>query len=407
MKKTKLIAPPMCEGELINIYEYKETPESESITCVHVLASIQDYPDAPADSSGLREIDPLFMIVSLKTLAERAAKDRGIYELMSEFKQNLNVNPLTQDEFDKLLRDVEGFTNLSHLLNGKLKPGLWFIYAAPSCFSYQDVYNLTAEWEEHKKKAGLRHPTAALAEDWIENFWAKAHPEMDLPWLRDEAFTQISCIEEPCVPPVESGQQGKSLLGRRLRIDEMLGEPKFTGKIGTVTSVDDIGQLHGTWGGCALVPGTDAFTFLDDGLHGALRAPSTSGVDPSGRAPYETYRETEVFSIAANLSLAQMLRVYHSSNYTDLVMMEWLSAINDAELWNLDELAKDPERLFELIMSLEVMYKDYCKGGCGAQHDRCDFAYAVSETILDDDNLLFEDVYNHPSPVYDLLEEMN
>ena len=43
----------------------------------------------------------------------------------------------------------------------------------------------------------------------------------------------------------------------------MKGEPQYTGKIGTVKKIDNIGQLHGTWGGCAIIPGTDEFIVLD------------------------------------------------------------------------------------------------------------------------------------------------
>ena len=37
-------------------------------------------------------------------------------------------------------------------------------------------------------------------------------------------------------------------IGDTIRIIEMKGEPKYSGKIGTVEHVDDIGQIHGTWG---------------------------------------------------------------------------------------------------------------------------------------------------------------
>ena len=47
--------------------------------------------------------------------------------------------------------------------------------------------------------------------------------------------------------------------GDMIEIIQMLGEPQYAGKTGTVTSVDDAGQVHGTWGGCALIPGVDSF----------------------------------------------------------------------------------------------------------------------------------------------------
>jgi hypothetical protein len=36
------------------------------------------------------------------------------------------------------------------------------------------------------------------------------------------------------------------------------------GKEGTVTDIDDAGQLGGTWGGLRIIPGADRFTVLAD-----------------------------------------------------------------------------------------------------------------------------------------------
>ena len=45
----------------------------------------------------------------------------------------------------------------------------------------------------------------------------------------------------------------------------MDGEPKYEGREGVVKYIDDLGQLHGTWGGCALIPGTDQFALVQRG----------------------------------------------------------------------------------------------------------------------------------------------
>ena len=36
----------------------------------------------------------------------------------------------------------------------------------------------------------------------------------------------------------------------------------YNGMTGTVTHIDSIGQIHGTWGGLAVIPGTDTFEIL-------------------------------------------------------------------------------------------------------------------------------------------------
>lgn len=51
-------------------------------------------------------------------------------------------------------------------------------------------------------------------------------------------------------------------VGDTIRIEYMDGEPQYSGREGVVKSIDDIGQLHGTWGGLAVVPGTDNFVII-------------------------------------------------------------------------------------------------------------------------------------------------
>ena len=51
----------------------------------------------------------------------------------------------------------------------------------------------------------------------------------------------------------------EKLTGKEIEIIHMEGEPHYKGKRGKVTFVDDIDQVHGTWGGLALNPDTDWF----------------------------------------------------------------------------------------------------------------------------------------------------
>ena len=44
-------------------------------------------------------------------------------------------------------------------------------------------------------------------------------------------------------------------VGDKLRIIEMVGEPNYANRVGVVEYIDDIGQLHGTWGGLAIQKG--------------------------------------------------------------------------------------------------------------------------------------------------------
>jgi hypothetical protein len=53
-----------------------------------------------------------------------------------------------------------------------------------------------------------------------------------------------------------------AIVGDTVRIINMEGEPQYTGKIGTVELIDDIGQIHGSWGGCAIQPERDSYEIL-------------------------------------------------------------------------------------------------------------------------------------------------
>ena len=51
-------------------------------------------------------------------------------------------------------------------------------------------------------------------------------------------------------------------LGKRILIISMMGEPHYTNRTGTVSSVDDEGQLHGSWGGLAIQVENDKFVVI-------------------------------------------------------------------------------------------------------------------------------------------------
>ncbi len=53
--------------------------------------------------------------------------------------------------------------------------------------------------------------------------------------------------------------------GDRIQIIHLEGEDaRYDGKTGTVTHIDSLGQLHGTWGGLAIIPEIDTFIILEE-----------------------------------------------------------------------------------------------------------------------------------------------
>ena len=51
--------------------------------------------------------------------------------------------------------------------------------------------------------------------------------------------------------------RGWPKVGDMIHIYWMFGEPGYSNREGVVKYIDDANQIHGTWGGCALISGDD------------------------------------------------------------------------------------------------------------------------------------------------------
>ena len=51
-------------------------------------------------------------------------------------------------------------------------------------------------------------------------------------------------------------------IGDRIKIINMKDEPQYKDREGVVTHIDDAGQIHGTWGGCAIIPEVDTYIIM-------------------------------------------------------------------------------------------------------------------------------------------------
>lgn len=48
-------------------------------------------------------------------------------------------------------------------------------------------------------------------------------------------------------------------VGDEIKIIKMVGEPNYTGRQGIIEYIDGAGQMHGDWGGLAVIPEKDEF----------------------------------------------------------------------------------------------------------------------------------------------------
>ena len=71
----------------------------------------------------------------------------------------------------------------------------------------------------------------------------------------------------------------KISVGTRIKIVYMQGEPHYTNREGVVTYIDDAKQIHGTWGGCAIIPDADRFEIIGGENPKFPEFPKSNGIE--------------------------------------------------------------------------------------------------------------------------------
>ena len=246
---------PVQAGEFIHIQNGE----------AHILNYVEEWPDAPETTSGYRGVDLYGLYIGTQELRNVAISERGFSELESRFKQSICEEPVEQDVFDVWIdgANVDEFIfkpiTTSKVLNGNMEDGCYFVIFARGTLYTSEICQIQSDWTEYKIQQKLAKPEASVAAEWASE-WLKKHPELDAPWIENDILTTISCIEEPS----EWKGEQHPFVGRKVFIRRMKGEPQYSGREGTVTYVDDCGQIHGTWGGCALTL-EDDFSWLGSG----------------------------------------------------------------------------------------------------------------------------------------------
>jgi len=54
-------------------------------------------------------------------------------------------------------------------------------------------------------------------------------------------------------------KKGSIIRGDLIKIISMKGESTYKNRVGVVDHIDSDGQIHGSWGGCAIMPEEDVF----------------------------------------------------------------------------------------------------------------------------------------------------
>ena len=167
--------------------------------------------------------------------------------------------------------------------------------------SYRNLMKLNAEREQaelHENKNRLVDRCETLTDEEREQIkkYFNAHPEDEakIDWSKAKSLTYSDFKKAMKAELHENTEKDRNAhyVGKTIEIIDMKGEPQYEGRTGVVEFVDDIGQLHGTWGGCAVIPGEDSFKCIDS-------EPIKEAVDlPKGSEDTEDLVDNETEEIA-------------------------------------------------------------------------------------------------------------
>jgi rubrerythrin len=141
---------------------------------------------------------------------------------------------------------------IDDILNEDASKKKW-IYQGPIYDDYGMVVRDGYEWvHADDKQTAVEELIKRLKKAYKSN-----HIHIEPQFVKAEAEALIIEAYNPEVKP-----------GDKLRIIDMVGEPHYAGRTGEVEHIDDMGQIHGTWGGCALIPEEDTYELIvDEALH--------------------------------------------------------------------------------------------------------------------------------------------
>ena len=120
-------------------------------------------------------------------------------------------------------------------------------------------------------------------------------------------------------------------VGDKIKIIYMDGEPQYTDKEGTVTHVDDAGQIHGTWGGCAVVPNVDKYTKVKESTYNGYKNRETWVVNLYLQGTEEWYKYYKSLStLLDEKALAETIKLDFKGLIPDKMTLLHFELLNDA-----------------------------------------------------------------------------
>ena len=203
-------------------------------------------------------------------------KQTAVKELIKRLKKaykssHIHIEPqFVKAEDEELSEGIYSYQTFVTRKPGEKSPTKSLIYRDELVIEHSPygIDKLGSTWKNHIDKLiswcyenypGLPRVTADYR---LEKFGKEAESKeayisaIESELKRGRMSIQESLITESYNPEVKPGD--------KIRIIDMAGESHYAGRTGEVEYIDDMGQIHGTWGGCALIPEEDTYELIID-----------------------------------------------------------------------------------------------------------------------------------------------
>ena len=190
------------------------------------------------------EVDEIAIEIPEETATETASK--GEIPTEGDFKKYSDKAEIdSEDEKSRYIDDI---------LNEDASKKKW-IYQGPIYTDNGMVVKDGYEWVHADDKQ------TAVKEliNRLKKAYKSSHIHIEPQFVKADG--EESLITEAYNPEVKPGD--------KIRIINMAGESHYAGRTGEVEHIDDMGQIHGTWGGCALIPEEDTYELITEDINKA------------------------------------------------------------------------------------------------------------------------------------------
>lgn len=192
------------------------------------------------------EVDEIAIEIPEETVDETTSK--GEIPTEGDFKEYSDRADIDAAKAE-IETDDEKSRYIDDILNEDVSKKKW-IYQGPIYNDNGMVVRDGYEWiHADDKQTAVKELIKRL-----KKAYKASHIHIEPQFVKAEA--EESLITEAYNPEVKPGD--------KIRIIDMAGEPHYAGRTGEVEYIDDMGQIHGTWGGCALIPEEDTYELIVD-----------------------------------------------------------------------------------------------------------------------------------------------